>query len=73
MRPYGYGFDGAAERCRGLGCPQISPIFPQEWGLGGLKRLLSAHGAQFIGYWQRWLSVGWLEWQLGQGAVTFGD
>jgi hypothetical protein len=27
----------------------MSPIFPQDWEFRGLKRLLSAHGAQFRG------------------------
>ena len=28
--------DGAAERCRGLGCPQVSLILPHEWGTKGV-------------------------------------
>jgi hypothetical protein len=28
---------GAAECCRGLGCPQISVVFPQEWGIQGVE------------------------------------
>jgi len=46
MRPYGYGFDGAAERCRGLGCPSASFSLPKIGGTRVVKEASIPIGTQ---------------------------